>query len=405
MKKSYLLILFLSINFCTGKSDSAVEPAVDTRSITCEDGISEELELCRSPSDVNHWTHWEGEESAIEILTCMRLQDPLLEDYQSYQKNSEDERDLYLFTTTGSWDADNQDVGGEILNIIESAYNYCGSLASEETLEIPTGSSEQTSLTKRDISFEILEQHPANPCLNDVLDRFVEVFGIYVISSSEVPDEYILHTANVLAQFIDNDEDGYPDDENVLDFLQSENFVTPVWTEELREKVFAKGCDNLSFAASMYYGNDEWAIGGIENTGTWDTNLEEVWHIVSEGWYASYPEYFGSRDSKLLQAMDKARGGKFLKIPEEYPSEAWYAYYDDTCDYYCQAAEYFYWVLMSNIDALDPGITSKCQDSSNEWSICNKKELENTDTLAFELFNKSGFNLPTVLPDGSYGGE
>jgi len=257
-------------------------------------------------------------------------------------------------------------------------------------------------------TLEILLEHPTNKCLNKVLDRFVDVFGVYIISTSEIPDEYILHSANILAQFIDNDEDGTPDDQNVLTFLQEEKFVVPVWNEKLREEVFESlDWDNCSasFAASMYYGDDEWAIGGIESAGSWDTNLEEIWHIVSTGWYASYPEYFGDGDSKLLEAMDKARGGKFLKIPEEYPPEAWYAYYDDTCDYYCQSHEYFYWILMSNIDALDPSLTSKCRDSKDEWPICNKKELEEIDSLAFELLNNYGFNFPTKIPDGSYKGK
>ena len=68
-------------------------------------------------------------------------------------------------------------------------------------------------------------------------------------------------------------------------------------------------------AASMYYNEDQWALGGITETGTWDTNLEEVWHVVSDGWYAAYPEYFGTSQtdtgefvsSKLFEAMDVAR--------------------------------------------------------------------------------------------------
>ncbi len=31
----------------------------------------------------------------------------------------------------------------------------------------------------------------------------------------------------------------------------------------------------------MYFDEDQWAIGGIQKTGLWDTNLEEVWHVVS----------------------------------------------------------------------------------------------------------------------------
>jgi hypothetical protein len=82
--------------------------------------------------------------------------------------------------------------------------------------------------------------------------------------------------------------------------------------------------------------------------------------------------------------------------------EAWYAYYDDTCDYHCQAHEYFYWILMANIGALDSSITNKCEDSKDEWYVCTKADLETTDVLAYDLLNNPDFNLPTVIPDGIY---
>jgi hypothetical protein len=60
---------------------------------------------------------------------------------------------------------------------------------------------------------------------------------------------------------------------------------------------------------------------------------------------------------------------------------------------------------MSNIDALYPSLTNKCGDSKAEWFICNKKELEIKDTLAFDLLNNYGFNLPPNIPAGSYNGK
>jgi hypothetical protein len=271
---------------------------------------------------------------------------------------------------------------------------------------------QDTSTEITENQFKIINEHPTNKCFNEVLDRYVEVFGIYVISHSSIPDKYILHSANILAQFIDNDADGQADDQNVLNFLQDNKFVIPVWTESLREKTFEDWdgeCD-AGFAASMYYDNDDWAFGGIESSGEWDTNLEEIWHIVSVGWYESYPKYFGDQrsilrgQSKLMNAVDAARGGYFEEIPSKYPDGAWYAYDDETCDYGCQIHEYFYWILMSNIGALDPSITDKCDDSQDEWFICTNEELKEKDVLAFELLNNYGFNLPTNIPNGSYEG-
>ena len=45
--------------------------------------------------------------------------------------------------------------------------------------------------------------------------------------------------------------------------------------------------------------------------------------------------------------MDKARGGQFTEIPNQYPSSAWYTYDDETCDYKCMSTEYIYWALTS----------------------------------------------------------
>jgi pimeloyl-ACP methyl ester carboxylesterase len=258
-------------------------------------------------------------------------------------------------------------------------------------------------------TLEVLSQHPTVDCMNEAFDKFIDVFGMFVVASPGAPLAYVEHTANVLAEYIDNDADGIPDDQAVLDVLVNGNFVVPVWTESDRVSFWdnARGTyceDNTGMAASMYYEYDEWALGGIEAAGTWDGNLEEVWHVVSIGWYATYPEYFGDEPgaSRLTEAMDTARGGQFLTIPSTYPAGSWYRYYDDTCEYGCQMHEYFYWILMANIDALDPSITDKCEQSQHEWHICNQAELEKVDVLAFDLFNNHGFSLPTNIPTGNY---
>ena len=61
-------------------------------------------------------------------------------------------------------------------------------------------------------TFEILNEHPEMSCMNPVMDIFIEVFGMYVMSTTSAPPEFVLHTANILAEFIDNDLDGVPDE-------------------------------------------------------------------------------------------------------------------------------------------------------------------------------------------------
>ncbi len=293
----------------------------------------------------------------------------------------------------------------DLISVVATGVEDCGLF--DEEYEDVDNEEYSAPVVIGEFNFEILTEHPFD-CLNQELDVFVDVFGIYVISHSSIPVEYVKHSANVVAEFMDNDADGVIDDPEVHRFLVENNFVVPVWTESMREEVFPSlrdtFCeDNLGWAASMYYGDDDWAFGGIKQAGTWDTNLEEIWHVLSMGWYETYPEYFGDRPgSRLADAMDAARGGQFQTVPNSYPEGAWYSYDDYTCDYYCQMHEYFYWILMANIDALDPAYTDKCADSEHEWYICTKEELQQVDPKAYDLLNNQGFRLPTNIPVGNY---
>ena len=66
-------------------------------------------------------------------------------------------------------------------------------------------------------NFEILSEHPFE-CMNTgVFDKFINVFGVYVVASEEAPVEYLNHTAHILAQLIDNDEDGAADNSQVFE--------------------------------------------------------------------------------------------------------------------------------------------------------------------------------------------
>ena len=265
-------------------------------------------------------------------------------------------------------------------------------------------------------NLEHLTEHPIE-CMNGtVFSTFVDVFGIYLVATPDAPDSYVKHSANILAEYLDNDEDGVPDDPAVTNFLAEGNYIVPVWASNDRDAFFegARGTyceDNVGTAASMYYPEDQWAIGGIEVADSWDTNLEEIWHVISKGWYAVYPESFGDayeeggNESKLMKAMDLARGGKFLAPPEQYPPGSWYNYYDESCSYACQLHEYFYWGVVANIGALEK-VPSKCGPSSDsqEWTLCTREQLREADPMMFALLNENGFNLPATIPDGNYRG-
>ena len=89
-------------------------------------------------------------------------------------------------------------------------------------------------------NLQILDKHP-NPrldCINGVMDVFIDVFGVVVVATDNAPLQFVQHTAGVLAQFLDNDEDGDPDEPNVLDKLVEGNYVVPVCSKQEEEEFF-----------------------------------------------------------------------------------------------------------------------------------------------------------------------
>jgi hypothetical protein len=239
--------------------------------------------------------------------------------------------------------------------------------------------------------------------LSETFSKYVNVFGVHVFASDSVPDAKVLHCAGVLAQYLDNDEDGAADDDKVVDALVSLSAAMVMFEDEDEADVsgFFESAGN-TLILSMGLWADETFPEGSEAAGEFDATLEEVLHLVTVGMGEAYPNVFGDwTGTQLSMAMDLARGGHFERIPAEYPDDAWYHYDDNTCDYACMVVEYYYWVQSSLLGAQDyPG---RCDDIANEWEPCTAALVEEKDPTAYALFTTSRYNLPTVLPDGDYG--
>ena len=63
-------------------------------------------------------------------------------------------------------------------------------------------------------------------------NRKVEVFGIKIFAVPNVTDENLLHAANVMAQYLDNDEDGTPDNQAVVDKMVEEQAFIVMWKKQ-----------------------------------------------------------------------------------------------------------------------------------------------------------------------------
>ena len=226
--------------------------------------------------------------------------------------------------------------------------------------------------------------------------RKVIVFGVPIYAVPAVSDAKLLHAANVMAQYLDNDEDGSVDNQLVLDTMLAAKAYMVMWKTEadLGEPVQGWEGQDLGDGETV----PGFVAGGL--VGQFDAALEEVLHLITHVGYAgAYPSVFGeAAGSGLANAMDTARGGYFETIPPMYPAGAWYTYDDATCDYACMATEYHYWALTSLLGAQ----ANRLDAISNEWTLNTAQKVEQTDTAVHALLTNATYRFPTTLPDGTY---
>ena len=229
-------------------------------------------------------------------------------------------------------------------------------------------------------------------------NRKVVVFGIDIYAVSAVEDSKLLHAANVMAQYLDNDEDGSIDNQLVLNKMLENKAFLVMWKNENDLEI-----DPPFDRIGQDLGNDETVPLFVLNgkMGSFDASLEEVLHLVNNSGHSyAYPQVFGQIiGSELANAMDIARGGQFITIPDSYPENAWYTYDDETCGYAdCQTIEYLYWALTSMLGAQE----NRLNEIDNEWRLNTPELLQSSDTAMFSLLTNPEYKMPTQLPDGTY---
>lgn len=232
-------------------------------------------------------------------------------------------------------------------------------------------------------------------------NRKVEVFGIDIYAVAGVSDANLLHAANVMAQYLDNDEDGTADNQLVFDKMLENKAFMVMWAKESDLSGIRPPSGRIGQDLGNAETNPSYVSSGLK--GRFDASLEEVLHIInSAGHSYAYPDAFGQNEhSELAKAMDIARGGKFTSIPATYPEDAWYTYDDKTCDYAsCQTIEYLYWALTSMLGA--QASSERLAEIKHEWKLNTKEKIESTDKAIYKLLTNPTYKMPTVLPDGTY---
>ena len=246
-----------------------------------------------------------------------------------------------------------------------------------------------------------------NPNTNDPalapFTKYVDVLGCFSIyAESTISDAKVLHAAAVTAELLDNNEDGIVDDPAIELQLTSEDALMPIFSSEgsSAENAFFNNYNGDGVSAVLYKNEID-----PTQTGHWgdDATVEEIMHTINHVGHTNvYPSAFSmqANSSLMSTAMDAARGGQFITIPNPYPASAWYHYDDWTCDYECMMIEYMYWALVSNMGILDDAQTAS--GIANEWEAYNATLLQYMDTLMYALITDTQYKLPQLAPDGNY---
>ena len=228
--------------------------------------------------------------------------------------------------------------------------------------------------------------------------KTTEVFGVKIYATENVANDKIFHAASVLAQYLDNDENGVVDNQLVLNELVEKK----VWLLMVENESELDAAIRIPPMGKPFQDLHDEEVTLINGSPRFDASLEEVLHLITQHGYAEvYPNIFGeNKDSEIAKAMDMARGGYFKNVPNSYPSNAWYTYDDKTCDYSCQITEYTYWALTSILGGQN--YHGRLDEIKQEWRLNTKEKVKNSDPIVFSLMTDPQFSLPTNIPDGNY---
>lgn len=141
----------------------------------------------------------------------------------------------------------------------------------------------------------------------NIFSKSIEVFGLRVLSTNTVSDAKVLHTANVLAEYLDNDENGTVDQPSVLTKLlgntKAEIATMVLFASENEQASFENSLGPLMTVLTRtqnLFANEIFENGSSGNNR--DATLEEVLHLVTDlGWDKAFPSIWGSKQDHRLQ--------------------------------------------------------------------------------------------------------
>ncbi|OCQ23118.1 hypothetical protein A7985_03985 [Pseudoalteromonas luteoviolacea] len=261
------------------------------------------------------------------------------------------------------------------------------------------GNSASTSETKTTPSVPTPTPAPSQKTpLESAFPVSTNIFGITIRATSSTKPNKVLHAAKVMAEYLDNNEDGAADNPLIVEQMVNAGATLLMAPTEASFEEAAEGIEQQDVFQPLF--GDE-TIPDDQST-RFDATLEEVLHLITHVGYSKvYPEIFGENTgSAIAQAMDIARGGQFETIPQVYPEGAWYTYDDRTCDYSCMVTEYTYWGLTSILGAQ----VGRLDEIQNEWTLNTAEKVKSKDAELYSILTNDSYRLANTLPNGDYQG-
>jgi hypothetical protein len=226
----------------------------------------------------------------------------------------------------------------------------------------------------------------------DVFSKYIGVFGVHVVATSDVSDEKIRHAATILAEYLDNDEDGEADNMLLLEALLENGATLMMFGDEGREfEQFTEFAIDSGLMMQPLFAFETHPEGSRRDE--FDATIEEVLHLITTGGYAfAYPEIWGEEiGTEVAGLMDRAIDVGYYN---PYANESDIPYPD-------QISEYIYWSLTSLLGAQD--YAGRTGEIAREWRLATPEQMRQNDPDMVALLE--AYDFPTILPDGNYSPE
>mmetsp|Transcript_4148 Transcript_4148/g.7937 ORF Transcript_4148/g.7937 Transcript_4148/m.7937 type:complete len:426 (+) Transcript_4148:288-1565(+) len=230
-------------------------------------------------------------------------------------------------------------------------------------------------------------------------------FGISIFSlpSNRFPRDKFLHVCNMMAQFLDNDQDGCADDVNVVKMMRL-NQAGLVLMDSENDAYYEDIVESFDETALFASQVRPFCSGSSETSTCRDVAIEEVLDFIAEyGISPFYHNEFGQcydgnfqQRSELQVQMDIARGGHFIMTPSVYPANATFTYDDWTCNYDCMTEEFFYYALTSLLGGQD----ARAARNMDEWKASTPQDLQTKLPGMYNLLTGGVTSMQLLSADG-----